>query len=147
MGDSSSDTTDDAQSVLEQSVARSFTCTACGYASTHPVGPFRAERGATCLNCGNWTVQTADIGDVVETARDIADSLAGAILTERQALAYLLREQVGVDRQAAAEAMETTPSNVDNLHRRGCEKVTDARRLVDGLRTLQVDGESDAGNR
>lgn len=146
MEDSSSDTSGDTQSVSEQSVARSFTCTVCGYASTHPVGPLRAERQASCLNCGNWTVQTADIGALVETARDIADSLAGAILTERQALAYLLRGQVGVDRQAAAEAMETTPSNVDNLHRRGREKVTDARRLVDGLQTLQVDGESDAGS-
>jgi len=146
MEDSSSDTSGDTQPVLEQSVARPFTCTVCGYTSTHPVGPLRAERQANCLNCGNWTVQTADTGNLVETARDIADSLAGAILTERQALAYLPREQVGVDRQAAAEAMEMTPSNVDNLHRRGREKLTDARRLVDGLQTLQVDGESDIGN-
>jgi hypothetical protein len=146
MGDSRSDSSGESRPEVNEPVARLFTCTVCGYASTHPAGPLRAERGATCLNCGNWTVQTADIGDLVETARDIADSLAGAILTERQALAYLLREQADVDRQAAAEAMETTPSNVDNLHRRGREKVTDARRLVDGLQTLQVDGESDAGS-
>lgn len=124
-------------------VERSFTCTVCGYGMTHSVGPLRAEAQSTCHNCGDWTVQTADVQELVDAAHDVAEWLAGTILTERQGLAYLLREVVGVDRQMAAETMDTTPSNVDNLHRRGREKVADARRIVDELQTLQVDSDPD----
>lgn len=115
---------------------RSFTCTVCGYATTHRVGRLRVEVRATCPNCGDWTVQTADVGESIAAARDAAERLAGTTLTERQALAYLLREFVGLGRREAADAMETTPSNVDNLHRRGREKVADARRIVEELRVL-----------
>lgn len=108
---------------------------------THRVGRLQGEARATCLDCGDWTVQTAAPEELTDAVRDVAELLAGTILTERQAQAYLLREVVGVDRQAAAEAMDTTPSNVDNRHRRGREKVTDARRVVDELRRHRVDGD------
>ncbi len=100
---------------------------------THRLQP---DVGATCLECGDWTVQTAAVDDLVGDAREAADRLSGTILTERQALAYLLRAVVGLDRETVAEAMETSASNVDNLHRRGREKVRDARRVVDDLRVL-----------
>ncbi|MFT4891823.1 MAG: hypothetical protein ACI9YT_002758 [Halobacteriales archaeon] len=123
----------------ERYVERSFTCTGCGYATTHPVGRLQAEVRATCLHCADWTVQTADVDALIDTSRDVAERLSGAVLTERQALAYLLREVVGVDRQEAAAATDTTASNVDNLHRRGREKVADARRVVEELEALQAE--------
>lgn len=120
-------------------VERSFTCTTCGFAMTQQVNQLQLAVQATCLNCGEWTTQLAESESVVAAARDVAEQLSGAILTERQALAYLLRDIVGMSRQTTAEVMETTPSNVDNLQRRGREKVRDARRLLDHLDAYQSD--------
>jgi transcriptional regulator len=47
---------------------------------------------------------------------------------------------LGADRETAAEAMDSTASNVDNLHQRAREKIDDARRAVDELDRLQPDG-------
>lgn len=143
--DPSTDESDSA--LIEQRVGRSFTCSVCGYAMAHRTLRLRTEVHAICLNCGDWTVQTASVEELVDTARDVAERLAGTILTERQTLAYLLRELVGVDRQVAAEVMDTTPSNVDNLHRRGREKVIDARRIVEELTLLQADSGSITGEK
>lgn len=126
---------------VTQRLERSFSCTVCGYGMTLAAGRLRTTVQATCLNCGDWTVQTADVEELIDAARDVAEWFAGTILTERQSLAYLLRDRVGVDRQVAAEAMDTTPSNVDNLQRRGRKKVADARRIVEALQTLQADSE------
>lgn len=121
---------------LSGSVERRYTCTACGYATTHEVAPLRPTVQSTCANCADWTVQTAPADALVEAARDAAAALAGDVLTERQALAYLLRDVVGVDRARTADAMDASASNVDNLQRRGREKVADARRVVAGLDAL-----------
>jgi len=122
---------------------RSFTCTVCGYPMTHDAGRLQTEVGSVCHNCGDWTTQSADLAAVLQEVREVAESLAGEILTERQALAYLLREVVGIDRATAAEEMDSTPSNVDNLHRRATEKIDDARRLVDELAALRDSREAD----
>lgn len=126
---------------LDQRVERSFTCTNCGYATDHEVWVLQTVYQTTCLDCGDWTVQLAAEGTLIGAARDIAGTLAGAVLTERQALAYLLRNVLEIDRQAAAEAMDTSPSNVDNLQRRGNAKITDAERIVAGLDMLRTDTE------
>lgn len=149
MGDADTDPSPDERGSEDSArhLERSFTCTVCGYAMTHEAGELQAEVQATCFNCGDWSVQTADVEDLIDAARAVAERLAGEILTERQALAYLLRELVGVGRQAAAEAMDTTPSNVDNLQRRGREKVSDAHRIVEELRTLRANGDPDTGEK
>ena len=95
-----------------------------------------AEAQSVCHNCGDWTTQTADLDVIVEAAETAAEALADGLLTERQALAYLLREVAELDRQTTAEAIDSTPSNVDNLQRRASEKVEEARDLVDTLETL-----------
>lgn len=105
---------------------------------THTVGVLQVSVQTVCLNCGDWTLQTADIDEGVETAEDLAGELSGPTLTERQALAYLLREGVGLDRKEAADRLESTPSNVDNLHRRATEKIDDARRVVGTLDAIHV---------
>lgn len=120
-------------------VDREFTCTGCGYATSHEAPRLATDTQATCVNCGDWTVQTADTGIVVEEAREVADAIAGPLLSERQALAFLLRDYVGFDRQAAADAMDSSASNVDNLQRRGREKVAAARQLVADLDALAVE--------
>ncbi|MEF8977103.1 MAG: hypothetical protein V5A21_12825, partial [Halapricum sp.] len=83
--------------------------------------------------------------ELVAAAEEAAEALAGPILTERQALAYLLREVMEADRVVAAEAMDSTPSNVDDLQRRAAEKVADAEQVVEGLDALRVaeGGEAD----
>lgn len=128
-----SSTTDDARSV-----ERTFTCTVCGFATTTSVGELAAEVRGICLNCGDWTLHTADLASVIEIARDVAKRVSGEVLTERQALAYLLRDHVGTSRERAADVMDTSPSNVDNLQRRGQAKVADARRLVAELDRLDA---------
>ncbi|WP_257298383.1 hypothetical protein [Haloarchaeobius sp. FL176] len=120
-------------------VDREFTCTCCGYAISHEAPRLATDTQATCVNCGDWTVQTADTGIVVEEAREVAAAIAGPVLSERQALAVLLRDCVGFDRQAAADAMDSSASNVDNLQRRGREKVAAARQLVADLDALAVE--------
>lgn len=119
-----------------QPVERSFTCTVCGYVSTHEVPGLDTDTQSTCVNCGDWTVQTTDTEAVVDDAREIAAAIAGPVLSERQALAFLLREHVGLTRQAAADTMESSASNVDNLQRRGREKVAAARQLIADLDAL-----------
>jgi len=122
---------------FERTVERGFTCTLCGFVMTHEVGFLRAEVESVCHNCGDWTAQVGDRADLVAAAEEAAAALAGPTLTERQALAYLLREAMDADREVAAEAMDSTPSNVDNLHRRAAEKVTDAERVLDGVDALR----------
>jgi DNA-directed RNA polymerase specialized sigma24 family protein len=123
-----------------QPVDREFTCTNCGYVSTHEVPRLDTDTQATCVNCGDWTVQTADTEDVVDDAREVAAVLAGPTLSERQALAFLLRKHVGLSRQDAADVMDSSASNVDNLQRRGRDKVAAARRLVADLDALGAEG-------
>jgi len=114
-------------------VERTFTCVACGFGATHEVPRLQSVLQATCVSCGDWTTQQAETEAVLTAVRGAVTELAGQIITERQALAYPAREVVGLDRQTTAEAMDTTPSNVDNLARRGGEKVTAARTVVDRL--------------
>lgn len=60
-----------------------------------------------------------------------ADRLAATrILGERQALAYALREIHGVRRQEAADRMDTSASNVDNLLRSARARVGGAEEIV-----------------
>jgi hypothetical protein len=140
--DESDDTED-----LDRTVERGFTCSLCGFVMTHEVGLLRAEVQGVCFNCGAWTTQVADREELAAAAEEAAAVLAGSVLTERQALAYLLREVMDADREIAAEAMDSTPSNVDNLQRRAVEKVAEAERVVETLGALegfQTDPESTA---
>jgi hypothetical protein len=135
----------DREPVFDRTVERAFSCQLCGFAMTHEVGLLRAGVKSVCHNCGDWTKQVADRTELVAAAEEAAEALAGPILTERQALAYLLREVMEADRAVAAEAMGSTPSNVDNLQRRAAEKVADAEQVVEGLDALRVPegGEAD----
>lgn len=117
-------------------VERSFTCTVCGYPTVHEVGPLDPKVQSTCANCAEWTVQVAHTGALIESAEEIAEVLEGELFTERQLLAYLLREVLAVSRNVAAEVMDSSESNVDNLHRRGRVKVDDANRIVNALDEL-----------
>lgn len=118
-------------------VDREFTCTACGFAPSYEVARLQAEVHAVCANCGDWTTQLADDRVLVEAAKNVANALAGPTLTERQALAYVLRDVMDVDRQTAANVLESTPSNVDNLQRKATEKLEDAQRVLAGLDELR----------
>ena len=122
---------------LDRTVERGFTCNLCGFVMTHEVGLLQAEVQGVCFNCGDWTNQVADRAELVAAAEEVAGVLAGPVLTERQALAYLLREVMDADREIAAGAMDSTPSNVDNLQRRAVEKVADAEHVVAALDALQ----------
>lgn len=119
-----------------QQVERTFTCNLCGFPMTHEARRLQWEVRATCYNCGDWTLQTPELDEMLEEANAVAEVLAGPILTERQALAYLLRDVLEIDRETAAEAMESSSSNVDNLEGRASEKIEDARRVVRDLERL-----------
>lgn len=123
-------------SPFERRVERALTCTICGYVTVNEVAHLQAVLGAVCLNCGEWTVQLADTESVLHSAWAIAEHLSGTVLTERQALVYILRELLEMDRQSVADVIDTSPSNVDNLQRRSTEKVAEARRIVEGLDAL-----------
>jgi hypothetical protein len=130
----------DGDSTSDGEVERTFTCTVCGFGVERDVAPLEAETRETCLNCGEWAVFTADESDLVDAAREAAAELAGLVVTEKQAIAYLLRERVGLDRTATAERLDSSASNVDNLHRRGREKIEAARRVVGTLDALDGSG-------
>lgn len=78
----------------------------------------------------------ADPAELRESATALAGALAGETATERQLLAYLLREVLGTDRKRAAELMDSSASNVDNLHQRARQQIEDARRVLEALSTL-----------
>lgn len=120
---------------------RVFTCVLCGFSTIPDAQPLQYEVQSVCANCGDWTTQLADQNEVIETAREIAAEVEGATLTERQALAYLLRDVVGMERQPTAEVMDSTPSNVDNLQRKATEKLEDAERVLDALEAIEESAE------
>lgn len=124
---------------------RAFTCVACGFSTTTDVPPLQYEVHSVCANCGDWTTQLADQDEVIETVKNIAASIEGPTITERQALAYLLRELLGMERQPTADVMETSPSNVDNLLRKAVEKLEDAERVLTTLDTIQDSEEESTG--
>jgi DNA-directed RNA polymerase specialized sigma24 family protein len=68
---------------------------------------------------------------VADRIRADADRLATTkIIGERQALAYALREIHGVGRREAADLMDTSASNVDNLLRAGRARIGGAEEIV-----------------
>ena len=84
------------------------------------------------------------------TAREaeVVDALREGSLTEKQALAFALREIFGYSRSETAELMGMSLSSIDTHRSRGVEKVEEARRTVDALdseedRELMTDGGRD----
>lgn len=116
---------------------RAFTCVLCGFSTIVEAQPLQYEERSVCANCGDWTTQHAGQNEIIVAAEEIATILEGATLTERQALAYLLRTVVGMERQPTADVMDSTPSNVDNLQRKATEKREDAERVLDALDAVQ----------
>lgn len=64
---------------------------------------------------------------------------ATGILTEKQALAYVLRDVEGVRREEAADRMGTSTSNLDTHLSKARGYVEDARELVERLEALESD--------
>jgi len=62
--------------------------------------------------------------------RDFLLAAEDSTLTERQAEAFHARRVRGLDRQAAAEELDTSPSNVDNLERAAHQKFVVAQNSV-----------------
>lgn len=116
---------------IHSSTSRLFTCIECGYAVEREVPLLRFDVSEVCAHCGEFAVHLADHAVLEAAGRDAAQILTEiGVLTERQALAYVYRELVGFAREETAVAMETSKSNVDNLHRRAREKVEQAERLL-----------------
>lgn len=136
-GESDADPVDRRRESVFSPVERAFTCVACGYAATTTVPQLQAERHAVCPNCSDWTTQLANERSVIDATRDVAKALAGPTLTDRQALAYLLRDVVGLERKPTADVMDSTPSNVDNLQRKAREKLDDAQRVLDAIDAVE----------
>lgn len=67
------------------------------------------------------------------------------LLGDRQAEAWFLRRVDGVGRQEAAEAMETSASNVDNLERAAHAKIIKAHNLVNLVEGAGVEYEGEIG--
>ena len=76
--------------------------------------------------------------DVSPSVRAAAERLAAAgDLTERQALAFVLRDVEGVPRPDAADRMGVSTSTLDTLVSKGRRKVAEARQVVDVVAELQ----------
>lgn len=99
---------------------RVFACVTCGFTTTRGVPRRQHETQSVCTNCGDWTTHLADQEIIVEDA-NVATALDGPTLTERQALAHVLRDVVGLDRQLTADVRDTSASNVDNPPRKAVE--------------------------
>jgi len=70
----------------------------------------------------------------------VAEAAASTSLTDRQAES-LYRRASDEGRQAAADAMETSPSNLDNLVRAAREKIMQARNLLPLASAIGADGD------
>lgn len=135
---------DDSPDQLADPVARAFTCIECGYAVEREVPLLCAEISSVCVNCGDFAVHLASEDDLETADQDTAAVLADVgPLTKRQAQAYVYRELMGVSRERTARAMETSKSNVDNLHRRARGKTEEAERFVAAIRDLRGDDGTD----
>lgn len=65
--------------------------------------------------------------DVSQSVRSLASRLAAPdVLTERQALAYVLRDVEGVPREESANRLKCSESNLDSLLSRARSNVDDA---------------------
>jgi len=74
---------------------------------------------------------------VSQSVRSLAGRLAApGILTERQALAYVLRDVEGVPREEAADRLECSESNLDTLLGRARSNVDDAAATLSVLHGL-----------
>ena len=62
----------------------------------------------------------------------------GLVGRARELLSSEVRPAQVRPREVAAEAMDSTLSNVDNLQRRAAEKLADAERVRDGVDALRV---------
>jgi transcriptional regulator len=64
-----------------------------------------------------------------------------AMLTRRQAEAFHRRHIEGQDRTVAADKMDTSPSNIDNLERAARDKIRQATNLTSLVDSLDYDAE------
>lgn len=64
-GSTAADPDDAADS--EERVERWFVCTACGDAMRHEVDRLHTTVQTICLDCGDWTTQTADVADLIDS--------------------------------------------------------------------------------
>lgn len=82
----------------------------------------------------------SDESDAISpSVRTEADRLAdlGDVLTERQALAYVLRAVEGVPRQEAADMMGVAVSTLDTTYGRATRNLTDAAEVVEAVAELR----------
>jgi len=70
----------------------------------------------------------------------VAEATTSTSLTDRQAEA-LYRRATGEGRQPAAAAMDTSPSNLDNLERAARERIMQARNLLSLAAAIGADGD------
>lgn len=67
------------------------------------------------------------------------------LLGDRQAEAFYLRRVESVGRQEAAEQMDTSASNVDNLERAAHQKIIRARNLLNIVDATGVEVDAEVG--
>lgn len=78
---------------------------------------------------------------VTGTAAGYVDQLAGAdLLTEKQALAYVLRDVYGIPRDDAAADMGVTASTLDKHLSAAREKLDEARTTIDHVDRIEREG-------
>jgi len=75
--------------------------------------------------------------DISQSVRSLASRLAApGVLTERQALAYVLRDVEGVPREETADRLKCSESNLDTLLGRARSNVDDAAATLSVLHRL-----------
>lgn len=75
-------------------------------------------------------------GDVTRAAEELSDA---GLVTERQALAYVLRDVEAVPREEAAESMGISPSTLDTLLAKARRKVSAARATADAVDSIRFE--------
>lgn len=92
----------------------------------------------TCSRCNTENVAVSGDEEPLCNACISAHQVAEAgILTEQQALAYILRDVLGVDRTQAANRLGVSKNRHDNLIRSARTKVDQARSTIEALHGLK----------
>jgi DNA-binding CsgD family transcriptional regulator len=109
------------------------------------IAPIKMQRfnSQVCIGWGAMTAKNQASGKSGEPEAMAADEFIKKAqdsgLTERQAIAFFNRRVANVSRQETAEALGTSPSNIDNLERSARQKIDNAYDLVKLAKAVNVD--------
>ena len=110
---------------------QTYACTECGAIQRTETPLSEDELYEWCDECGEKTIATRTVASVTEDSQKVAELVAEVTTaTKQQAWAYVLRHVFEVRRFEAANIIDCSASNVDNLVQSFMKKRDAAQRFA-----------------